>query len=425
MSFTGAEGDKDRLAEKALTHLAAGQHVIISLHAPFIRGEDRQIAAMLGQTALAVCANHALGGMIMTGGDTAIAVCQLLGAQAIHILHEVEPGVPAGYPQRRARRWLAGCYQGWRLWQPRCLYQGNTSIRKSVGQASVCPSKLEELVPHRPILGVTMGDPAGTGAEITAKCWAQLGQELRMVVIGDAAAMREALRITETPGVVRAIASIAEARFAADTLDVLDLQNIDLASLQRGKVSAMAGKAAYEYIARAVELATRLEIDAIVTSALHKEALNLAGHHYAGHTEILADLTHTPRVTMMLVGANLRVSHVSTHCSLRQAIERCKTPRILEVIRLTHQALLQMDVAAPRMAVAGLNPHCGEGGLFGDEDRLEIAPAIEAARAEGMNVYPAPLAPDTVFYRMKEGQFDAVVAQYHDQGPHPAQAVGL
>jgi 4-hydroxythreonine-4-phosphate dehydrogenase len=237
--------------------------------------------------------------------------------------------------------------------------------------------------------------------------------------------MREALRITQTPGNVRPIAAIAEARFAAGELDVLDLRNVDLANLQRGQVSTVAGKAAYEYVACAVELAVHHEIDAIVTSALHKEALNLAGYHYAGHTEILADLIKTPRVTMMLVGANLCVSHVSTHCSLRQAIERCKTARILEVIRLTHQALLQMDIAAPRLAVAGLNPHSGEGGLFGDEERLEITPAIQAARAEGLDVYPAPLAPDTVFYRMKEGQFDAVVAQYHDQGHIPLKLLAF
>jgi len=181
-----------------------------------------------------------------------------------------------------------------------------------------------------PILGVTMGDAAGTGPEIIAKAWGQreLRESLRLVVIGDAGAMREAFRITGVVGEVRAIQGIEEATFAAEALDVLDLRNIDLALLRRGQVCIMAGRAAYEYIAKAVHLALHNEIDAIVTSALHKEALNRAGYHYAGHTEILAELTGTPEVTMMLVGANLRVSHVSTHCSLRQAIGRVQKERI-------------------------------------------------------------------------------------------------
>ncbi len=277
-----------------------------------------------------------------------------------------------------------------------------------------------------PFLGVTMGDAAGTGPEIIAKAWAQPGlrDSLRMVVIGDAVVMREAFRITAVLGEVQAIQRIEEAAFDPNALDVLDLRNIDPAQLRRGQVSPMAGKAAYEYIARAVDLALHRQIDAIVTSALHKEALNQAGYHYAGHTEILAELTGTPDVTMMLVGANLRISHVSTHCSLRQAIERVKKERILAVIRLTNAALQQMDIAAPRLAVAGLNPHAGEGGLFGDEEK-EIAPAIQMAREEGMNVYPSPVAPDTVFYRMKEGQFDAVVAMYHDQGHIPLKLLAF
>jgi len=201
---------------------------------------------------------------------------------------------------------------------------------------------------------------------------------------------------------------------------------VDLAQLQFAKVQAMAGQAAYDAVVKAIELAMAGEIDAIVTSALNKEALNLAGHNYDGHTELLAEFTRTKRVTMMLVAGDFRVTHVSTHCSLREAIDRVKTARVLDVIRLTNKAVKQMGIAAPRLAVAGLNPHSGEGGLFGDEDEREIAPAIKAAREEGIDVYPIPVPPDTVFYRMAANkQFDAVVAMYHDQGHIPTKVLAF
>lgn len=280
----------------------------------------------------------------------------------------------------------------------------------------------------RPILGVTMGDPSGSGPEIVVKAWADpaMRAAARWLVIGDAGCMAQALRITGVAGNVRAVDEPAQARFADEVLDVLDLKNVDLSQLKFGAVQAMSGKAAYEAVAKAVELALAGEIEAIVTSALHKEALNLAGYHFDGHTEILAHLTNTPSVTMMLVAGHFRVTHVSTHCSLREAIERVKKERILDVIHLTHSALKQMGIAAPRIAVAGLNPHAGEGGLFGDEEVREIAPAIQTARAEGLDVYPTPLAPDTVFNRMWSNQhFDAVVAMFHDQGHIPTKVLAF
>ncbi len=281
---------------------------------------------------------------------------------------------------------------------------------------------------ERPILGITMGDPSGAGPEIVTKAWANAGMHAisRMVVIGDAATMAQAFRITGVPGHVRAISSVQEARFERDTLDVIDLKDVDLAALQFAKVQAMAGKAAYDAVEKGVRLAQAGEIAAIVTSALHKEALNMAGYHYAGHTEILADLTGTKSVTMMLTAGDFRVTHVSTHVSLREAIERVKKERVLTVIRLTYQALRQMGIQEPRLAVSGLNPHAGEGGLFGTEDETEIAPAIAAGRAEGITIYPIPMPPDTVFYRMAHRkEFDAVVAMYHDQGHIPTKVLGF
>ena len=280
----------------------------------------------------------------------------------------------------------------------------------------------------RPILGVTMGDPSGAGPEILTKAWSDPAMRAmaRWLAIGDAGCIAQAMRITGVRGEVRVMERPADARYADDALDVLDLRNVDLEQLQFGKVQAMSGRAAYEAVERAVQLALAGEIDAIVTSALHKEAMNLAGYHYDGHTEILAKLTGTKSVTMMLTAGEFRVTHVSTHCSLREAIDRVKKQRVLDVIHLTHAALKQMGIAAPRLAVAGLNPHAGEGGLFGDEDVLEIQPAIDAARAEGLDVYHCPVPPDTVFYRMSSGhQFDAVVAMYHDQGHIPTKVLGF
>jgi len=264
---------------------------------------------------------------------------------------------------------------------------------------------------NRPILGVTMGDASGAGPEIAVKALSlpDVRSMCRPVVIGDAAVVRQAARIVGSKVLIRAVDAIEEAS------EVVDLHNVDLAQLVFGQVNAMAGHAAYEAIVRAVELALSGRIAAIVTSALNKEAMNLAGHHYAGHTELLADLCGVKSVAMLLVAGDFRVSHVSTHVSMREAIERVRRQRILDVTRLTYQAVRRMGIAEPRLALAGLNPHSGEGGLFGDEDEREILPAVEAARAEGMNV-AGPVPPDTVFYRMKGGQYDAVIAMYHDQG---------
>jgi len=278
----------------------------------------------------------------------------------------------------------------------------------------------------RPILGVTMGDASGAGPEIVVKALTQLDIRAlcRPIVIGDAATFRQAARIVGSDVPIRAINRVAEATSDQSLIEVLDLHNVDLARLMYAKVDAMTGQAAYECVVKAVELALAREIAAIVTSALHKEALNLAGHHFAGHTELLAHLCGVKSVTMLLVAGNFRVSHVSTHVSLSEAISRVKEERILEVARLTNEAVRRMGIAEPRLAVAGLNPHAGEGNLFGDEEELEIRPAVEAAKAEGINTI-GPIPPDTVFFRMKQGQYDAVVAMYHDQGHIPVKVLAF
>jgi len=280
----------------------------------------------------------------------------------------------------------------------------------------------------QPILGITMGDPAGVGPEIIAKAWAKTRstEGSRLLVIGDATTMQRAFTTIGQQGAVRAVRRVQEARFETDSLDVLQAVENDLNAITMGRVQPQAGEAAYQALAQAIALAQAKEIAGIVTAPLNKAALNLAGHHYAGHTEILADLTGTKRVTMMLIAGSFRVSHVSTHCSLREAIERVRQERILEVLRLTHQALIRLGNSRAYIGVAGLNPHAGEGGLFGDEELREIMPAIDLARAAGLNVHPQPLPPDTIFQRMAtRREFDAVVAMYHDQGHIPTKVLAF
>ena len=277
-----------------------------------------------------------------------------------------------------------------------------------------------------PLVAITMGDAAGTGPEIITKSLAlpKLRAVCRPVVIGDAAAMTRALRFTGVSLNVREIKDVAEATSAPGEIDVLDLANLDLATLKLGHVDPQAGHAAYEYIKLATELALAGRVSAVVTSSINKESLNAAGHHFDGHTGLLAHLCDRPDATMMLVADKLRVSHVSTHVPLRVAIDRVKPDRILTVLRLTHDAVRRLGIDRPRLAVAGLNPHAGENGLFGDEEEKFITPAIVQARALGLDVH-GPFAGDTIFFRTLQGEFDAGVAMYHDQGHVAAKMLGI
>ncbi|MDI1250108.1 MAG: 4-hydroxythreonine-4-phosphate dehydrogenase PdxA [Lacunisphaera sp.] len=277
-----------------------------------------------------------------------------------------------------------------------------------------------------PLVVITLGDPAGTGPELILKALVQpevraLG---RLLVVGDAATLERAQQYTGTRLQLNPVTDDDAARFAPDALDVLDLKNVDLARLQVGRVDPLAGQAAYESIRMATGLALAGRAGAIVTSAINKAALNQAGHHFDGHTGLLAELCRAPGATMMLVADKLRVSHVSTHVPLRVAIDRVRPERILKVLQLTHDAIRRLGIERPKLAVAGLNPHAGEGGLFGDEEEKFIAPAIGQARALGLDVH-GPFAGDTIFYRTLQGEFDAAVAMYHDQGHVAAKMLGI
>ncbi|AOT69585.1 4-hydroxythreonine-4-phosphate dehydrogenase PdxA [Geosporobacter ferrireducens] len=277
-----------------------------------------------------------------------------------------------------------------------------------------------------PILGITMGDPNGIGPEITAKALANqhVYAICRPLVVGSAKIIKQAIGIIKKNLEVNVIASVEDAKFEYGIIDVLDQDNVDLSKLVYGEVSVQGGSAAYEAIAKVIELAMKDEIDATITGPLNKEALNLAGYHYSGHTEIYGALTGTKDYTMMLADGDLRVVHVSTHVSLREACDRCKKERVYKVIKLAHEVCCSLGIEKPRIAVAGLNPHAGENGLFGREEIEEISPAILQAQQEGICA-EGPIAPDTLFSKARGGQYDIVVAMYHDQGHIPLKVVGF
>jgi 4-hydroxythreonine-4-phosphate dehydrogenase len=276
-----------------------------------------------------------------------------------------------------------------------------------------------------PLIAVTMGDPAGIGPEIIASTFAaeDFRERNRAIVVGDAGILERAARLLELPLRANPIAGPEDAAFEAGTIDVIPETELP-EDLPFGELDVRAGDAAFRYVARATDLASAGSVGAIATAPLNKEAMHLAGHEYPGHTEILAELTGTQDYAMMLVTDELKVIHVSTHVSLREAIERARTERELAVIRLAHVSLEKLGVESPRVAVAGLNPHAGENGLFGTEDAEQIAPAVAAAVEEGIDA-TGPHPPDTVMMRARTGTFDIVVVQYHDQGHIPIKLMGF
>ena len=277
-----------------------------------------------------------------------------------------------------------------------------------------------------PVLGISMGDPAGIGAEIAVKALAKKdwSQECIPVVIGDKAAMEDAIAFTHSDVKLHTIQTPEEAVSEAGVINLIDMGYLAPGSWEYKKVSPLAGKAGFNYVRLATELAMDRKIDAIVTGPINKESINLAGYHYSGHTEILADITGTRDYAMLLTGGNLRVIHVTTHVSMREACDRITQKRVYTVIRLAKQAMDLLGMPNARIGVAGFNAHCSENGLFGDEEARAIIPAIQQAQEEGINV-DGPVPPDTVFVKAQAGQYDIVVAMYHDQGHIPLKLAGF
>jgi 4-hydroxythreonine-4-phosphate dehydrogenase len=281
-------------------------------------------------------------------------------------------------------------------------------------------------VHKRPLLGISVGDPSGIGPEIVAKALTlkEVYAICRPLVVSDFDLMKDALRIADVQLELNRVSEPAQGRYEFGCIDVLDMRNVDMSKHVYKTVTSENGKASFEYIKKVIDLAITGKIDATVTGPIHKEALNLAGYHYAGHTEIYSDLTNTKDYAMMLADGDFRIVHVSTHVSLREACDLVRKDRVLKVVHLTLDMLDRLGIENPKIAVAGLNPHAGEGGLFGDEEEREITPAIESAKGEGIDV-EGPVPPDTIFSKARGGQYDAVVAMYHDQGHIAMKTVGF
>ncbi len=280
---------------------------------------------------------------------------------------------------------------------------------------------------YRPLLAITMGDPAGIGPEIVLKALlhADVYAHARPLVVGDRKTLERAANWVDATRLAYDVVSQPEdGQYQPGTITLLDLQSSPSDGYAIGQVTAEAGRAAVEFVFAACDLAMAKKVDAVVTAPLNKAAMHLAGFKYPGHTELLTERTGADRVSMLLVGPSLRVVHVSTHVSLKEAINRITRKRVDEVIAIAFEACQALGIESPRIAVAGLNPHASEGGLFGDEEAREIIPAIEAARQRGLNVSD-PQPPDTVFLRASKGEWDIVVAMYHDQGHIPMKLLAF
>lgn len=289
-----------------------------------------------------------------------------------------------------------------------------------------------------------MGDPFGNGPEITVRALSDKAvyEKCRPLVVGDMSSMEYAAEVaSEIYGTrlkLNAVERAEDAAFEFGTIDVLDMGIVKPEDIPHNRdesgapapfglgATKLGGEAAFSYVVKVIQMAMAGEVDATVTNALSKEAINMAGHHYSGHTEIYADYTGTDKYTMMLAHEELRVVHVSTHVSLREACNRVKKDRVLDVIRIADNACRALGIENPKIGVAGLNPHCGEHGMFGTEEIEEIQPAIDIAMAEGINIpEKKPTPPDTVFSKAIGGWYDIVVCMYHDQGHIPLKVKGF
>ena len=267
------------------------------------------------------------------------------------------------------------------------------------------------------IIAVPMGDPAGIGPEITVKSF--LNPEVleagNSIVIGDNDVLEKALEITQTDLEIKVIKDVEEADFSKNIINLIDLDNVDMTSFEYGQVQAQCGKAAFEYIEYAIKLAMDNKVDALATTPINKESLKAAEVPYIGHTEMLEELTNSHDPLTMFQVRSLRIFFLTRHLSIKEAIDQMTKERVHDYIKRSYDALIKLGVKEPKLAVAGLNPHSGEGGLFGHEEIDEITPGIKLAQEENYDVV-GPVPVDSVFFQALNGRYDAVISLYHDQG---------
>lgn len=412
-----------------VTHaLMRGHHVVVNLRqsnrVAFSNGAllARRLADRLAPAAAQASA------LIATGGETARAMLSAMGIAHLEVVEEIDPGVPLLLAQSRERGLFPVVTKAGGFGRPETLYHAWRRLVAMQHADAQAPRQFteKEVMTNRPVIGITMGDAAGVGPEIIMKSLAHASvyEACRPLVIGDAKRLAEAGKRAGVTLNIHSISSPEQALFRHGEVDCIDLHLIP-EDLPFGKLSAIAGDAAYQYIARTVELTSAGKLDAICTAPLNKEALHAGGHIFPGHTEMLAHLTGVPEVSMMLVAPKLRVIHVTTHIGLLDAIRRIEPGLVQRTIERAHETLVRAGISAPRIGVCGINPHAGENGLFGyGEEEEKIVPAVELLCERGWDV-EGPLPADTLFFRAGRGDFDVVVAMYHDQGHGPVKVMGL
>ena len=279
---------------------------------------------------------------------------------------------------------------------------------------------------EKPAIAITMGDPCGIGPEVVVKALAdpQVYASCRPVVVGNTFAMQQAVKLTGLPLTINETDDPTSAGENPSVVDVVDIHNLNPEDITVGQISIPCGKAAMEWVSKAGQLALAGIVDGLATAPLNKEAASLAGFQSIGHMELLQELSGAKTVATMLLAKNLRVVHLTTHRSLRLACEYVKKDRILEFLQLTHDNFIKWGFTDPRIAAAALNPHGSDGGLLGNEEAEEIAPAVQEARERGINVV-GPIPADIVFHQAIQGRYDTVLCMYHDQGHIPVKVYGF
>ena len=267
------------------------------------------------------------------------------------------------------------------------------------------------------IIAVPMGDPAGIGPEITVKSFTnpEVLEAANSIVIGDKKVIEKAIEITNTDISVKVIDEVSQADFTQNVINLIDLDNVDMSTFEYGQVQAQCGKAAFEYIEYAIKLAMDKKVDALATTPINKESLKAAEVPFIGHTEMLEELTNSHDPLTMFQVKSLRIFFLTRHLSVKAAIDQMTKERVHDYVKRSYDALVKLGVESPKLAVAGLNPHSGEGGLFGNEEIDEITPGIKLAQEDGFDVV-GPVPADSVFFQALNGRYDAVISLYHDQG---------
>jgi 4-hydroxythreonine-4-phosphate dehydrogenase len=424
----GPNSTELRKHEAAITKaFASSRDVVVTLAAEekIDITTSKQLASALARMIVPYAGK--VGALVVTGGETARAVLECWGIGSLRLVKEVEMGVPFSVSENWSRN-IPVITKAGDFGNPRTLLRCQEFLRDLERNSPATLYHERTAMSERPIIAMTMGDAAGIGPEVIMKCLAhaELYQECRPLVIGDAERLREAGKIAGSHLKVNgfAVAELEKANYQHGTVDCVDLQLIPK-DLPWGKISAVAGDAAFRCMEVAAQLAMSGKVDAICTAPLNKEALHAGGHKYPGHTEMLAALTGTQEVSMMLTTPKMRVLHVTTHIGLLDAIKKIEPGLVERTITRGHEALVKAGIADPMIGVCGINPHAGENGLFGyGEEEEKIRPAIDACRKKGWRV-EGPLPADTLFYRAQRGDFDLVIAMYHDQGHGPVKVLGL